>query len=126
MKFTREDLIKICETAVVPFRNWNNRDSYSAQVNVDSVYKGLKAGVKFTIEATQNVIWIYFKKPTKKQKDILYDFCLPIDSIEDYFAEFGYDSEMFTGYGIDWNESYLIGYLPTTKRLEEADGEDWY
>jgi hypothetical protein len=33
---------------------------------------------------------------------------------------------MFEGCGIDWNSNYLGGYLPTRKRLDEANGEDWY
>ncbi len=27
LTFTREELISLCESAVVPYQNWNNRDS---------------------------------------------------------------------------------------------------
>jgi len=100
-KYTEEDLIQICRDAVVPYQKWNDRDSYSAQVNVASIYEGLTGGVPYTYKIDNRTIGIYFKKPTP---------------------------EMFDGYGIDWNSdsNYFGGYLPTPDRLKEADGEDWY
>ena len=129
MKFTRKDLIQICINAVVPCDRWHDRDSYSAQVGVQSIYKGLTGGVPFTYTLEDETIWITFKKPTKEQKD-KFEY-LSIDDRDDYFEwyknEYGDDTpEMFEGYGIDWDSNYLRGYLPTPKRLEEADGDDWY
>ena len=132
---TRKELISICEAAVVPYQKWNNRDSYAAQVNLDSIYKGLNAGVKYTLTPEMNhslgyesTYIISFKKPTKKQMSNLCSYSLNIDSREDYFAEFGYEGEMFDGNGIDWNNSYdyRCGYMPTRKKLNEINGEDWY
>jgi hypothetical protein len=40
---TIEDLIKLCEDAVVPCSKWDNRDSYSAQKKIQSIYEGLTA-----------------------------------------------------------------------------------
>ena len=129
-KFTREDLIQICRNSVVPHQKWNNRDSYSSQVGVQSIYEGLTGSVPFTYTIDGDTIWITFEKPTKEQKD-KFEY-LPIDSREDYFEwyrnEYGddYEPEMFDGNGIDWNSNYLSGYLPTPERLERVDGDDWY
>jgi hypothetical protein len=128
--YTREDLIQLCRDSVVPHQKWNNRDSYSSQVGVQSIYAGLTGGVPFTYNIEGDTIWITFEKPTKEQKS-KFEY-LPIDSREDYFewyrTEYGdeYESEMFDGYGIDWNSDYLSSYLPTRERLERVDGDDWY
>lgn len=95
-------------------------------------------------------IKIEFKNITKDHLEHRHDKFLNIDSIDDYFEEFGYDNEMFNSngwsYDIDQNlfERYiakdendpldlieiykgiLTGYIPTQKRLDEVVGEDWY
>lgn len=124
-KPSREELIELCRDAVVPFLKWNNRDSYLSQVNLTSIYAGLKAGLKYSIKIEGGTIWITFKKPTKKQRADLSNHNLNIDSLDDYRQHFGDESEMFDGNGIDW-DSYLGSYMPTRKRLDECQGEDWY
>jgi len=127
MEYSREELIQICKDAVVEFHKWLDRDSYLAQVNINSIYMGLCAGVEYSYKVEDNrTIWINFKKPTETQRKKLLNNQLDIDSLEDYREEYGYDTEMFDGYGIDWNGHYLGGYLPTRERLIEADGGDWY
>ena len=128
---TREDLIKLCEDAVVPCSKWDNRDSYSAQVNIQDAYKGLTGGVpyKYTIE-DYGIISIAFEQPTKEQRKAFKH--LEIDSLEDYIdwheEQYGKDSryEMFDSHPVNWKENYLSAYIPTRERLIEANGNDWY
>ena len=147
---TREDLISICERSVVSYGNWSNRDSYSAQVNVTDIYKLLKGGCdfKYNIE-NDRTIWVSFINVTREQLDEAKNHNLNIDSIEDYFEEYGRSSEMFYGYPFDIKKDafktvaiddkekgdiffmecyteHLGGYLPTELRLKEANGDDWY
>jgi len=126
--YTREELMNICENAVVHHTKWSDRDSYSAQVMIASVYEGLSAGFDFVIgkDTNDKIIYIEFKNiDMEKLKDARY---LSISSREEYFEECdpNYDTEMFVGYGIEFNSSYHCGYMPTQKRLEEVDGDDWY
>ena len=126
MEYTREDLIQICQDSVVPYTKWSNRDSYSSQVGVSSIYQGLVAGIDYKHRVDCETIWISFEKPTEEQKiDIYYKYYLNIDSIDDYLEE-NEGSEMFYDSGINWNSDFLAGYLPTRKRLDDADGDDWY
>ena len=149
-KLTREELIDICERSVVSYGSWSNRDSYSAQVNVADIYKLLKGGCDFEYNIENDrTIWISFINVTKEQLDESNSHHLNIDSIEDYFEEYGRDSEMFNGYPFYVKEDafktvaikdkekgdiflmecyteHLGGYLPTEARLEEANGDDWY
>ena len=147
---TREDLISICERSVVSYRAWDNRDSYSAQVNVADIYKLLKGGCdfKYNIE-NDRTIWVSFINVTREQLDEAKSHNLNIDSIEDYFEEYGRSSEMFYGYpfsveenlfktitvddeanddilSMEYYTGHLGGYLPTELRLREANGGDWY
>ncbi len=130
MRYTRKILIGICRDAVVHHEKWQNRDSYSSQVLVQSIYKGLTSGLKYKItdDTDDRTIWIYFDEP--KNHDFLNKGeYLEISSLEDYFKDCdpNYESEMFTGYGIDFFGNYRGGYLPTRKRLEETGiGNDWY
>lgn len=127
--YTREELINICERSVVSFMDWNNRDSYSSQVQLVDIHRLLIIGAEFEIKIESETISVNFINLTEdlkgKYRDIGYE--LQIDNLEDYFEEFGRDNEMFEGNGIDINCEYgCSGYLPTLKRLEEANGRDWY
>jgi len=128
----RQELIDICLDAVVPFKEWNDRDSYSSQVLLESIYQGLKAGVDYTVKIEGETIWIYFEEPTEGQRKKLQENRLDIDSRDDYIKwyleEYGDECypEMFDGYGINWDSPYRGGYLPTRERLNYANGGDWY
>ena len=126
-KYSTEDLITICERAVVPFTEWGNRDSYSAQVQLSDIYSFLKSGCDYTIgdNTDERTIWISFENITEQQEDEAWRHNLNIDSLDDYRKEFGYDGEMFDGYGLR-NSNSKLGYLPTKKRLQESNGGDWY
>lgn len=96
-KYTREDLIDICDKAVVPYNSWCNRDTPSAQAQTATARAYLLAGCDFKISTDgnlttdENTVWVYIKH---------YEF-------EDT---------------ADWH-SY---YLPTEKSLKESEGRDWY
>lgn len=131
-QYTREELISICEDAVVHHTRWGNRDSYSSQVLLSDIYYGLTGGVPFEIEedTDDRTIWILFSDDFDSEKLEYEGQHLSISSLEDYRQDCdpGYESEMFDGYGIDFydKEGRKGGYMPTRKRLEEASGDDWY
>lgn len=136
MNYTREQLINICERAVVPHEKWGDRDSYISQKNIQSIYKGLTAGLDFKIitkeddpeyHSDEQTILIKFTTPIdfdklEKGKE------LKISSREDYFKDCDpdYETEMFNGDGIDFHSDWTRTYMPTEKRLDEANGNDWY
>jgi len=122
---SREELIAICGDSVVPAEKWSDRDSYSAQVNVEKVYQLLKAGCEFiaTVDVYGDFIDVSFNNITHEQERASMCVCLDIDSLEDYKGE----GEMFYAERcIDFDKKYIGGYIPTRKRLEEFDGRDWY
>ena len=47
--YTREDLIAICELAVVPHDRWSDRDTPGAQEGVGKAWAFLKAGCAFRV-----------------------------------------------------------------------------
>jgi len=70
-KFTREELIDICEKAIVKHDEWHDRYSSAAQGQVGRLWAYLKAGCRFTIclgadvsgcQTDENTIWldVYF------------------------------------------------------------------
>lgn len=101
--FSREDLLNICQRASVPHQKWYDRDSADAQRQVGECLMLLRAGCKFTI--------------MKDKKDSL---CTNERTIwvKVFFPGFA----TFEG-GNMCNDTF---YLPTRKRLEEANGGDWY
>ena len=101
-KYTRKELIEICELAIVQESAWCNRDSCSAQLNIGQAWAFLKAGVPYKIlrkgnlQTNDYIIWLEFK---------------PMD-----FGSFENGSRL-------GNE---IAYLPTKQRMASANGGDWY
>jgi len=129
--YRREELIEICEDAVVPCENWDNRDSYSAQVNIQSIYALLKANVKYVVYQEDETLWIEFGPITKEDVKECRKYYLGIDSIDDYFnLKDVNNEEMFYAYGLSIsNENIgekIRMYMPTRKRLQEVSGKDWY
>jgi hypothetical protein len=132
----REELIKICQDAVVHHKKWSDRDSYSAQKEIQSIYKGLTAGLDFRVvqkednpeyHSTEETLIIEFLHPIDEEK-LEKGLHLAISSREDYFRDCDpeYEGEMFDGKGIDFESSFTIGYMPTRKRLNRVAGNDWY
>lgn len=116
-KYTRAELIAICEAAIVPHKDWGNRDSYSSQIGIGKLWALLKAGCKFEIlhgmgrqgdlKTDSHTIWVKCWAAT--------------------FAwfEYGEHEENPDGYDSD-HDGPITFYLPTTKRLKEKAGKDWY
>ena len=133
----REQLIKLCQKAVVHHTKWQDRDSYSAQKNIQSIYKGLTAGLDYRVvtkeidadyHSDDETLVIEFLQPIDFAK-LESGLDLEISSREDYFKDCDteYNSEMFDGEGIDFYSSYTQTYMPTEKRLNDVgDGSDWY
>lgn len=132
----RSELIQLCQDAVVHHTKWQNRDSYSAQKSIQSIYKGLTAGLDFRV-VTKDINEDYHSD----ERTLIIEFIQPIDHSklkdaknleiserEDYFRDCDpdYETEMFDGYGIDFLSNYTQTYMPTRKRLEECNGDDWY
>lgn len=143
--YTRDELIDICTKSVVPASKWNDRDSYSAQVNITDIYSLLKAGCEYGYSISDRVINIEFRNITRSQYLESSNHRLNIDSIEDYLELNGEDAEMFyrsplcipedlfklrknpkTKEKILVYSGNVFGYIPTPERLLEVDGDDWY
>lgn len=104
-KYTREDLLKICEQAFVSEDKWHDRDSEDAQSRLGECYALLKDGCEFEVtyetddhlcETDEDTIWLYIYSKG--------------------FSYFDYDGTK--------EEKHF--YLPTQKRLDEVNGNDWY
>jgi len=106
--YTREELIQICERAVVPIEKWGNRDSPSSHEKLGVCSVMLKAGADFTVHRA------------KKEGE---SGCLTDDRtiwLTLHWHNFG-DFE----YGTRFGESDSF-YLPTPARLDQTEGRDWY
>lgn len=104
--YSRENLIAICEAAVVPQSKWSDRDSPHSHEKLGLAWVMLKAGCEFWVRhgsdkdrchTNDRTIWLSIEWKT--------------------FSSFEY------GGGHCETETF---YLPTPKRLREANGSDWY
>jgi hypothetical protein len=131
---SREELLSICEDAIIPWQNWEDRDSFSSQVLVSDIFGLLSTDATFTVTQDAETFWVSFKNVTQEQINEANTHFLSYDDRDEYLEE-NPDYEMFIGYGLDLS-SYGInqienglevsGYLPTRKRLEDTSGGDWY
>ena len=116
--YTREELISLCELAIVPETKWDDRDCSSAHITIGTAWALLKAGCPFEVKTKNNAV----------SND-----CITDDEtiwIEIQHADFG------TFESLEWPEDddgkpgkrYGLHstYIPTWKRLAEAKGGDWY
>ena len=136
-ELTREDLINICKLSVVHHSKWENRDSYLAQKSIQSIYKGLIAGLSYRIVtkeidprycSSDYVLIIEFIQPINFDKLEKGEF-LKISTLDEYFTlcDPNREGEMFDGEGIDYYESFTKSYMPTYKALQfYGIGNDWY
>lgn len=103
--YSRENLIRICEAAVVSVNEWRNRDSPSSQEKVGLCWAMLRAGCDFKVTTegsggcvtNDKTIWLEMDWPS--------------------FNTFEY------GHGEYHREETF--YLPTPERLRVSSG-DWY
>ena len=107
-EYTREDLIKICELAIVNENDWHDRDTESSQEKIGICWALLKCGCDFEV--------VYEDSLCKTDEDTIW---LYIYSKGFEWFEWAEDNER------TYKERIHI-YLPTIKRLKEANGKDWY
>lgn len=116
--YTREELVAICEKAIVLQDKWSNRDSESSQKRVGRCWRLLKCGCKFHVVKESDD-----KDYHTTEKAIIIKFW-----VRNYlWFEDGMDVEETDkdGYEHDSNHESLLFYLPQPKRISET-GEDWY
>lgn len=103
-EYTREQLIELCLQGIVPVKMWSNRDTAHSQQKLGMAAALLTAGCDFYFTADpktdESTIWIEISFPGFQAFEYG-----PSD--REY-----YDTELF--------------YIPTPKRLRDADGGDWY
>lgn len=100
----REQLIELCEQAVVPVSKWSNRDTPSAQMDkVGTAWALLKAGCDFDV-VTEG------------------DMCVTNDE----FVWFDIVHPTFSSFETGEPPDVVSIYLPTPKRLNDKKGDDWY
>ena len=114
MKYTRKKLIEICKKSFVPKKKWNGENSYHLQIGVGVCLSLLATDCKFEvlygyshhgIRTNESTIWIKFQPPT-------------CNCSSNYHS-------VNCAYSIFDSETAFIYYLPTEKRLKEANGADW-
>lgn len=112
--YSREELIAICEKAFVPQKDWEDRDSSSAQIKLGGCYALLKAGCEFEIKTEENTS----------------DGSRCVTDSETIWIQFYVHDFLWFELCEDDNKGSATGdyhfYLPTVKRLLEAEGSDWY
>lgn len=104
--WTRDELIEICERAIVDQERWTDRDSQRSQARLGEAWALLRAGCD----------WHLADEPATDTKTIWIEV---YSQGFDWF-EGGYDGR---------DDSFLkcdLFYLPTPSRLDKADGGDWY
>ena len=98
--YTREELIALCERAIVAEDLWSNRDSATAQQKIGRCWALLKAGCEFVITDPKD-------RFGSINLDITYTGfnCFELGE--------GYEDE----------DSF---YIPTAEKLDAVNGKDWY
>ena len=103
--YTREELISICEAAIVPISKWLNREAPYSQEQLGLCATMLKCGAEFFIShagrtaTNDKTIWVAVHWPSF--------------------------NDMEQGHK-EWNSVSDTFYLPTRQRLANANGGDWY
>lgn len=99
-ELTREQLIGLCEAGVVPEAAWSNRDSAGAQRQLGECLALLRAGCT----------WEVNKK--------LYSY-----GSRTHWIDVAYKG--FTWFEVGFMSTDTF-YIPTSERLAEVSGKDWY
>ena len=110
LNYTREELIEICEKAIVQETDWNDRDTEASQCKVGECWALLKAGCDFEVmyddgmcSTDETTIWLYVYSEGFRY----FEYASGEEDDNEYKEKHHY-------------------YLPTLKCLEEANGKDWY
>ena len=107
---SREELIAVCDRAVVPKEHWHDRDSYSAQKGVAICRMLLLTGHDFEVRTKAR----YERDGCVTDDRTIW---VEVTNIRGFMAV-----EMGMGEGAE-SDTF---YLPTAKRLDESTGRDWY
>ena len=117
--YERNEMIALCDQAVVPVDKWMDRDSCKAHQQIGQLRMLLKAGCNFEI----------MTKYTEKDSQMP-EMCTSKNTI--WVRVFGPDFKWVEMHGIDdvpedYNKHEIdTFYLPTYSKVKAADGEDWY
>lgn len=104
--YDRDELISICEAAIVPMGKWNNRDSAQSHEGIGRAWAMLRSGAYFLV---------------RKSPEYDGDRCVTDDrTIWVDITWHGFD---YFEVGDETTETF---YLPTRERLEARPGMDWY
>lgn len=105
---SRDELIQLCADGIVPQKDWRNRDSSGAQIQLGQARALLASGCEFyvlhgtsrhSLRTDEETIWV---------------------SIQWFgFDHFEYGRES----GMTEDDTF---YIPTRARLDAAAGKDWY
>lgn len=107
--YDRDELIEICERAVVPEDKWRNRDSPATQIKVGMAWVLLKASCDFRIMP---------EKPEGVASGCFTD-------TRTIWLEI--DRKTFNTFETDRDDrDELTVYLPTPAKLDANKGSDWY
>lgn len=103
----RDELIALCEAAIVPMDRWHDRDSAHSHEGIGRAWALLKAGAPFKVRA---------------EPEYDGDRCITDDDTVWVDIEW---------HGFQWFEigdelDHDTFYIPTRARLERTAGRDWY
>ncbi|WP_136057268.1 hypothetical protein [Microbacterium sp. K24] len=101
---TTEELIALCERAVVPVSEWRNRDTARSQERIGTAWALLKAGCE----------WVASSDPRTDDDTIWVEIRFPGFNAWEY----GRDDRD------NWEDELF--YIPTAARLDASAGGDWY
>lgn len=106
--YTREELVTICERAVVQLSEWGNRDTPHAHEKLGLCWVMLKAGCEFSVHPASGQSGCYTDART---------IWLSISWPD--FNDFEYGTTRAPS-------QHEMFYIPTPTRLEAMAGRDWY
>jgi hypothetical protein len=105
--YTRDELVDICERAVVPYEKWHDRDSAAAHEQLGRAWVLLKAGCDFRVITRPQI---------EGSRCVTDDHTI--------WVEVAWPGFETVDYGGNWEDETF--YLPTSTRLDQRDGRDWY
>jgi len=107
--YSRENLIAICDAAIVPEEFWDNPRTPQTQKMVGILWAQLRAGCEFTVHVEAVDEFDCFVSDDQT-------IWLDVESIELKMHEKHLDKK---------HKRIELFYLPTPKRLRECSGRDW-
>lgn len=106
-RYSRDDLIAICEDAIVPVAKWHDRDSARSQELVGKAWALLRADADFEVS---------YEPEDEHDRCVTDDRTIWLTITYPGFGSFDWGGE----------DEQLLVYLPTPQRIAERSGRDWY